>query len=269
MNEPLRWLEDTSTSSRLREVLGAATSAPPLPANLHVELSSYAAGLVAQGVLAKAGTGSLFGKALFTKVASSALVKGIAVVSLMGAAGTASYVAVGERLTTGTRATPSAATTNHPVPQSLAARFANSGSLDEPAGSSTDEEASPISVESASERSGVAARAEPIAPQATSDLAPSAQKPSVADEARLLESARASLASDPAWSLQVIRHHQTRFPHGQLSAERELIAVDALLRLGRRDEAERRAAPRLAEDADSLYAKRFRQLLGHESPSGQ
>jgi hypothetical protein len=88
----------------------------------------------------------------------------------------------------------------------------------------------------------------------------------LAREERLLEVARATLGSDPAQSLEITREHAKLFPLGQLSDERELIAVDALLRLGRRNEAWRRAAPRLAQAPESLYAKRLRQLFGGDAP---
>lgn len=254
MKEPLRWLDDANTSPRLREVLGAASSVPPLPAGLHVELSTYATGLVAQGLLAKAGTSSLLGKAWFSKLAGSAAAKGLAVVSLMGAAGTASYVAVGERLSAPMPTDTSASLTHRRAPVQARARGLPPVAPKEAAASATGEPA-PAAIASSQER---------IARHVGAELLPTTQRPSVADEARLLETARASLASEPALSLEIVRLHQVRYPRGQLSAERELIAVDALLRLGRRDEAEQRAAPRLAEDADSLYAKRFRQLLGGE-----
>jgi hypothetical protein len=84
---------------------------------------------------------------------------------------------------------------------------------------------------------------------------------SIADEARLLEQARASLSGNPERALEIARAHQILYPAGQLSAEREFIVVDALLRLGRRQEAEQRAAPRLQQSPNSLYARRLRQLL--------
>ena len=90
--------------------------------------------------------------------------------------------------------------------------------------------------------------------------------PSIADEARLLERGRSALATDAAQALRLAEEHRRLHPTGQLSAERELIAVEALLRLGRRDEAVRRAAPRLARSPGSLYAKRLRQLLGNAPP---
>jgi hypothetical protein len=80
-------------------------------------------------------------------------------------------------------------------------------------------------------------------------------------ETKMLELARVVLESNPTQSLAIAEEHAQRFPNGQLLAERELIAVDALLRLGRREEAIKRAAPRLADAPESLYVKRLRQQL--------
>jgi hypothetical protein len=60
-------------------------------------------------------------------------------------------------------------------------------------------------------------------------------------EDRLLEKARAALRQDPALSLALTREHQQRFAGGVLTQEREVIAIDALRRLGRSAEADRRA----------------------------
>jgi hypothetical protein len=86
-------------------------------------------------------------------------------------------------------------------------------------------------------------------------------EPGIASEAKLLERARSHVASDPGLALKETDWHRERFGEGHMSAERELIAVEALLRLGRRSEAENRAAPRLRLDPTGLYAKRLRQLL--------
>lgn len=60
-------------------------------------------------------------------------------------------------------------------------------------------------------------------------------------EAALLEQARSALASDPARALALTQQHQTRFPSGVLKQEREVIAIEALRRLGRSQAATERA----------------------------
>jgi hypothetical protein len=70
----------------------------------------------------------------------------------------------------------------------------------------------------------------------------------------LLDAARAVLASeDPARSLSVLDEHRRRFPRGQLGEEREALAVQALVALGRYDEARERAARFRAAVPNSLF----------------
>lgn len=61
------------------------------------------------------------------------------------------------------------------------------------------------------------------------------------NEAALLEQARRALAADPARALALTRQHQQRFPNGVLNQEREVIAIEALRRLGKASEAGDRA----------------------------
>jgi hypothetical protein len=66
--------------------------------------------------------------------------------------------------------------------------------------------------------------------------APSAPVP----EDVLLEQARRALASDPGRALSLAREHAAGYPSGVLAQEREVIAIEALRRLGRTSEAEKR-----------------------------
>jgi len=60
-------------------------------------------------------------------------------------------------------------------------------------------------------------------------------------EADLLGQAQASIASNPARALALAERHRQLFPHGVLVQEREVLAIEALERMGRRTEASRRA----------------------------
>jgi hypothetical protein len=60
----------------------------------------------------------------------------------------------------------------------------------------------------------------------------------------------------------VLLDHEQRFPSGHLRIERELLLVDALVRLGRRPEAEARAASLERQNPNSLYNERLDQILG-------
>jgi hypothetical protein len=76
-------------------------------------------------------------------------------------------------------------------------------------------------------------------------------------EAELLERARAALASNPARALALTEQVRTRFPAGVLAQEREVIAIEALKRLGRSDEAARRAADFARRYPGSAYRKKL------------
>lgn len=60
-------------------------------------------------------------------------------------------------------------------------------------------------------------------------------------EAELLESARRLLGSNPSGALELAQQHRARFRGGVLAQEREVIAIEALRRLGRSAEADARA----------------------------
>lgn len=66
-----------------------------------------------------------------------------------------------------------------------------------------------------------------LASRATRPAAPAAGL----DEAQLLQAAQSALKTDPARALALTREHKRRFPHGVLSQEREVIAIEALDKL--------------------------------------
>lgn len=87
----------------------------------------------------------------------------------------------------------------------------------------------------------------------------------LAREAKLLERARTLLSRSPGQALAVLTDHERTFPDGALGPEREILAVDALVRLGRRDDAERRGRALTARAAGSLYEERLRRILSPDS----
>jgi len=80
-------------------------------------------------------------------------------------------------------------------------------------------------------------------------------------EMELLESARSKLSSDPAGALKDLDTHAARYPAGQLATEREVVAVDALKRLGRTAEAKKRGEAFIARNPKSIYVERVRKLI--------
>jgi hypothetical protein len=89
--------------------------------------------------------------------------------------------------------------------------------------------------------------------------------PSVPDalerEAVMLENARAMLDKNPSGALAALDRYTALFPSGVLTIERDLLAVDALRRLGRSGEARTRAAGLLERARGTLYEPRIRAMM--------
>lgn len=85
---------------------------------------------------------------------------------------------------------------------------------------------------------------EPAKPAATSTATArsetGAARPAPVPEDQLLERARRALSSDPNRALALTREHARTYPKGILAQEREVIAIEALKRLGRTSEADAR-----------------------------
>jgi hypothetical protein len=84
-------------------------------------------------------------------------------------------------------------------------------------------------------------------------------------ENALIQRAEAALARDPALALRLADEHRSRFPDGVMVQEREVVAIDALLRSNRRAEAQARADAFFARHSGSVHARRIQRLL-QQSP---
>jgi hypothetical protein len=91
-------------------------------------------------------------------------------------------------------------------------------------------------------------------------------QPAAPDEAQLLRSARATLPSAPARALELTAEHERLYRSGMLVQEREAIAIEALMRLGRRSEATARADRFLARFPASPYRARIESARGANAP---
>jgi hypothetical protein len=110
-------------------------------------------------------------------------------------------------------------------------------------------------------RPAIAPRTAPAAPAARA----TAPGDTLAREIALIDAGRANAATAPARALATLETHRREFPNGQLAAERDFLAVEALLAARRSDEARRRAADLAARYPSSSYAARAARLL--DSPS--
>jgi hypothetical protein len=84
------------------------------------------------------------------------------------------------------------------------------------------------------------------------------------DEVQLLERAQDALDKEPAAALALADKDMRLFPAGLLRQEAEVIAIDALTRLGRRTEAESRAATFRGRYPSSTHVRRIDAILGQD-----
>jgi len=80
-------------------------------------------------------------------------------------------------------------------------------------------------------------------------------------EIALLRDARATLAVDPAEALAITERHRAAFPRGALGQEREIIAITALVKLGRTEAAQKRAEQFRAAHPTSAYLVQLERIL--------
>ncbi|MBX3225215.1 MAG: hypothetical protein KF795_32160, partial [Labilithrix sp.] len=80
-------------------------------------------------------------------------------------------------------------------------------------------------------------------------------------EVRLLERAQDALRSRPAEALALADDHARRFPQGMLAQEREVIAIEALVKTGRTSDARARAARFKARFPGSSHTRRIDALV--------
>ncbi|WP_437970184.1 hypothetical protein WMF04_13155 [Sorangium sp. So ce260] len=105
------------------------------------------------------------------------------------------------------------------------------------------------------------------APRNTRPVAPAPEATAAVDnddlvrESNLVDQSRAALAQDPGAALAALDRHQTDFPKGRLAEEREFIAIRALMRLGRADEARARAAAFFARYPSSSFTEPVRRIV--------
>jgi hypothetical protein len=93
-------------------------------------------------------------------------------------------------------------------------------------------------------------------------LAPSASAKPRESELELLRRAQSALGSDPARALAIVGDHQRLHPRSAYGQEREVLAIEALVRLGRRSEAVARADRFAAAFPKSAHNRRIDALLG-------
>ena len=99
-----------------------------------------------------------------------------------------------------------------------------------------------------------------------SALAPTLHRTTTAkpqsSEAEIIEQARRQLQNNPAQALAFTKTHGRLYPKGILAQEREVIAIEALARLGKSKAAEKRADAFRAAQPNSIHDLHLRSTLG-------
>lgn len=107
------------------------------------------------------------------------------------------------------------------------------------------------------------AQPEPVAPAVT--IPPRPVEDPLAVEARLLETARACLASgDRACARARVAEHDARFARGALADEAAVLTIDIALADGDRDEARRLAIALLQRRSEGAWPSRVRKIAGDD-----
>ncbi|MFT3921851.1 MAG: hypothetical protein QM778_04895 [Myxococcales bacterium] len=107
-----------------------------------------------------------------------------------------------------------------------------------------------------------------VSQEATEEnVLPAAEPRNSTSELELLQRARRVLGASPTRALELAEEHRAAFPRGLFAEERELLAIEALLALGRRGEGATRAAAFEGQYPRSIHAQRLRRLMAPEEKS--
>jgi hypothetical protein len=245
MSPPVRMRDDASTPGDHRALLRSARSSRPIPP----EARARSAARIDRFLVVPAAAGVLF------------WIKGVAAAGIC-VAGVVAAVHVAPALLARIESAP-------PSPAPIASPHGGTPST------KAATESAPLPTPSSLDRSE-AAPAETAPPLPASSIAPPRPRdrrlpvePSssagavdpLTREAAILEAARGALDRDPARALALLDVHAATFPSGGLAIERELLAVDALERLGRFREAQARGTALLERSPGSIYEERVKALL--------
>jgi hypothetical protein len=105
----------------------------------------------------------------------------------------------------------------------------------------------------------------PVAAEGVGANAAQPDHPPPETEFSLLEQAQRALRTDPQRALGLADADEKRFPSGALAQERDVIAIEALVQLGRADEASARARRFFRAFPGSAHGPRIAALLGFDA----
>ncbi len=247
VQDPPRLHGSAATPESLRSALAAARVDGPDARRLALIASQLP--ILGAGIATGVGAGSA---AAATSGLSGLMIAVLA--ALLTGGGIAGYLA--------TRPTPLENTVQNtpgPVPAAPTQAVVVPGSLAPPA-------PKPVAEPRATAHDTFIRRPRPNRSPTPAPLPLSAPAPGdVAGEIRLLQSAKAALADRPAETIQLVNDHTRHFPSGILVQEREVIAIEALLRTGKTADAHARAQSFMKTYPKSAHRRRVAALLegGH------
>jgi hypothetical protein len=254
MSAPRRWLETEQTSSEALDLLRAGRPPRSMDDTVRRRSRQRVAGLATLPAVA----GALAG---WPQLALGALVGAASTVAVMSALSAASQPAP---TSSSGGAVPNTSTIAGP-PSTSAAGPAARAPLPAPASQQPDASGDATPTLAGSTRGPVVG----TKPVASESPRPTPPVEGLQAEIALLEEARRKLAPDPAQAQRLLLEHEQRFAGGQLRIEREFLLIDALVRLGRRSEAEARARVLEGQAPRSLYGERLDQILGGSGSSNK
>jgi hypothetical protein len=277
---------DLPSSKRVRALAGRLGFGPVAPPALAGSTKPEAAGL-GSGTVAKVGVAAKLGAA--TKI-------GVVAVAVLGTSAGVLATSRGWKSPLTIVVTPRAAETassslqrhgapegpvspstdelsfsaDPPLPPPSEVALAASGWLAAPAATDriTPRTPAPSSTENApgKEALGIAHDASSgefdAATPSAATFAPRSGEVVVETEVSLLEEAQATSRGDPQGALDLTDRDVLRFPNGALAQEREVIAIDALTRLGRMEDARARARQFFQAFPGSAHGPRVAALVG-------
>jgi hypothetical protein len=299
IEEPVRWLDPRSEApDRLRRVLAEGRDAlGPTPEQM-ASLGASMAGATAAATGSGAGAGAAKAASIAATHAGQGLTKAaavklVAILAIGGAGGGIGWAVVHssgpspapQELHASSGPGPVATTASVPPvapPREDTTRApAASGPAESipvtnapaPSAPAASEQAAREQATTTATTTGAPPRAEPTgalagpapAPTEAPPLeapSPAAAPPVAESELALLDRARSRLPADPSDALRALDEHRARYPHGTFVQEREVLAIEALVQLGRRPEAEARAAAFAAQFPGSAHRRRIAVLLG-------
>ncbi|MBN9165831.1 MAG: hypothetical protein BGO98_08545 [Myxococcales bacterium 68-20] len=171
-----------------------------------------------------------------------------------------SWGVTGGLFTTATKAPPAPLAAAPGATSPVAAPTAEAPAADESSGSTM------VTIVVGDLPSAEMASAPASVPTSTGSAVATRAKPS-ATELQLVQRARAALAADPERALSLASEHARAYPSGEFVQEREVIAVEALSMMGRKEESLQRARALVRRFPRTPYAARLEVTVGHPLPS--